>query len=288
MKLFRSPEFRSLMLQNFNETVADFHLDLESINNANRELLEQLNPMGADVAQQYIHIMEQSTTGKLVGKDLTMEFQKFQKMIANSPTLKGNSPTIRAINSMIMRASAVKSTNFATMTDQEMATGLKTIPAATEIADKSIDAVDDFAKGMKMMEHKILPGFEGMSYSFEKINTGLGLFGEGINFLLGGTTKDELTERVQSQFEVYSDLMEDRKDELQPITEKINNLTNQKMAALEKMKGFKDGGVRQKLAQKHIDRLDKKIEDLKGDQQSVIDEYDLKLTKPKRTGCSKP
>ena len=276
------PEFRSLMLQNFNETVADFHLDQSPINNANRELLEQLNLMGADVAQQYIHIMEQSTTGKLVGKDLTMEFQKFQKMIANSPTLKGNSPTIRAINSMIMRASAVKSTNFATMTDQEMATGLKTIPAATEIADKSIDAVDDFAKGMKMMEHKILPGFEGMSYSFEKINTGLGLFGEGINFLLGGTTKDELTERVQSQFEVYSDLMEDRKDELQPITEKINNLTNQKMAALEKMKGFKDGGVRQKLAQKHIDRLDKKIEDLKGDQQSVIDEYAPKINEAKK------
>lgn len=280
-ELIMGPEFRSMMLENFTGTISDLHLDADPVNNANRELVEQLNLLGGGVAEQYFKIMRGSTSGQLAGQDLVIEMQKFSKMVADAPTLKGNHPTVRAINSMIMKASALKSTNFYGMTEQELKVGMAKVPEATEIADQSVDVVDSFAKGMKQVEHKILPGFEGMSFAFEKINTGLSYLGNGLNALMGGSAnKDELTERTKEQFKVYEDLFNERKEALAPFEKDLNALANQKSMALEKMKSIKDPDKRKGI-QDEIKKIDSEMAEVKSNIADTRSKYDPKVKEAK-------
>jgi len=280
-ELVMGPEMRDMMLQNFTGTLADLHLDTDPVNNANRELVERLNMLGPGIAQHYFKIMEGTTSGQLVGQDLVMEMQKFNKSIAGAKLFDSGHPAARAVNTMIMQARQAGKTGFMDMTEQELKVGMAKVPEATEIADQSVDVVDSFAKGMKQTEHKILPGFEGMSFAFEKINTGLSLMGKGMNALIGGSAnKDELTERTKEQFKVYEDLYNDRKEALAPFEKDLNALANQKSMALEKMKSITDPDKKKDI-QNEIKKIDSEMAEVKGNIADTRSKYDPKVREAK-------
>tara|TARA_B110000240_G_scaffold39227_1_gene43551 strand:- start:3185 stop:5068 length:1884 start_codon:yes stop_codon:yes gene_type:complete len=168
------PQFGEQTEQVFNNFLKDINIDASVLNNMPKEMINMLSTLGPDVSSQFTNLMEQAGTGQITQPELVMRVQELTKSISEATPRLGDDPMITQQNDLIAQARQAPEA-FMDLTATQLDAGLASVKALTEVADKSIDAVDDARKGFRTLVTAITPGFSAGTIAIQGFEGALGL-----------------------------------------------------------------------------------------------------------------
>jgi len=182
-------EFAEAFQKSTEGTLGDIQFDQDAANNIPREFLEKLNAVGPGVAQMFTKMVEDTATGKLGNEaDAVKRQQEFVALIRKQiPKLAANSEILNWANGIVATARVVpESFDMADLAKIRSDTFYK---EQTELADSTIDTLDNFSVTFQNMQEILVPGFGTMGGSAKAITKSLMRFGKAVSGMFGGSDR---------------------------------------------------------------------------------------------------
>lgn len=152
--------------------IQDIQFDTSAVNNIPTELMETLQRISPNTANEFISIIEDVGQGKVTAEEMIIRYQQFAKEIDQS-TAKISQDEIGESATSIRAQVASIPDSFFDITAETMESTLATITDTVGTAGLSVDMVGNIAIGFKKAQNAITPGYESMSSLFGFI-TGAG------------------------------------------------------------------------------------------------------------------
>jgi hypothetical protein len=197
-------EFKEAFGKAVEGTVGDIQYDQSAINNIPQDFLDKLQAVGPGVAQMFVKMVEDTSTGKISSEaDAVQRQREFVKLIKKQlPKLSANSEILTWANSVIAGATIVP--DSFTMADIDKLTSPTFYKEQTEQADSTIDTLDNFSVTFQNIQEMLTPGFATIGNSAEFLTKNMLRFGNAVSGFFGGSDRfneiyDEQTNRVLNE-----------------------------------------------------------------------------------------
>ena len=182
-------EFAEAFQKSTEGTLGDIQFDQDAANNIPKEFLEKLNAIGPGVAKMFTKMVEDTATGKLGNEaDAVKRQQEFVALIRKQiPKLAANSEILNWANGIVATARVVpESFDMADLAKIRSDTFYKD---QTELADATIDTLDNFSITFQNMQEMLVPGFGTIGKSAKVITKSLMRFGKAVSGMFGGSDR---------------------------------------------------------------------------------------------------
>lgn len=182
-------EFAEAFQKSTEGTLGDIQFDQDAANNIPKEFLDKLNAIGPGVAKMFTKMVEDTATGKLGNEaDAVKRQQEFVALIRKQiPKLAANSEILNWANGIVATARVVpESFDMADLAKIRSDTFYKD---QTELADATIDTLDNFSVTFQNMQEMLVPGFGTIGNSAKVITKSLMRFGKAVSSMFGGSDR---------------------------------------------------------------------------------------------------
>ena len=177
-------EFMEQFNRDVTGTLSDISYDQSAANNMNSEYYAKLQAIGPEVAATYLKLVEDTSTGKIVGEKMAVDRQReLLNMIRNADIKIGRDPMLQEANKLIAQAQLIPKSYYNADSDNLISSSY--YQRMIDSSDNSIDVIDNFAVTFQNIQELITPGFETTGKSFEFLAKGILKFGGAISKFVG-------------------------------------------------------------------------------------------------------
>ena len=266
-------EFSEQFQQDTNATLADIRFDQKAANNISVEWMQKLSRIGGGALEEYIQLVEDTATGKIVNESQALERQrKLTKLIKDQQAkVSATDPLLFASNEIIAQAQLIPDSYFNADIDALKSDVL--LAMITERADGTIDTLDNFSVAFMNVKETLTPGFKTMGKGFSVLTGNMLKFGKAISeFFSGGSEEFD---------KIYQDeVAREQSTYMATVTEKNISQEIEKTNARIIETEAERADIIKRMNTQHVDYDDMDEFDLKGlkGQLSQLDEDTRQLT----------
>lgn len=157
--------------------VRDIQFDTSAVNNIPDDLMQTLQRISPEVAQEYISIIEDAGTGQITAEDMVLRYQRFARAIQQS-TAKISPDDIGREATAIRAQVAMIPDSFFNITADTLEAGLAETRDVVDTAGLSVDQLGDISIAYRRAQNALTPGYETMGNLFGLITGSAQRFGE--------------------------------------------------------------------------------------------------------------
>lgn len=170
MKHTLGDELAAQTQQVMTHFIQDMQFDTSAVNNIPSELMQTLQRISPEVANEYISIIEDTGQGKVTAEDMVIRYQRFARLIDQS-TAKISQDQIGESATSIRAQVAGIPESFFDITAESMEETLETLDVTVDTAATSVDMVGDIAIAFRKAQDAITPGYGNISNLFGMITS---------------------------------------------------------------------------------------------------------------------
>tara|TARA_R110002074_G_scaffold395822_1_gene584573 strand:- start:1592 stop:3658 length:2067 start_codon:yes stop_codon:yes gene_type:complete len=137
------PKFEEYHATTVTNFIKDLPYDENVVNNMPAELHNMLSNLGVESLNMYQDLVVAAHTGKIETPEYIMGVQKFVKLISEATPRSAANSTFDSSNELIAYSRTAPPEAFMSMTRETIDLGIASVQEFAELADGSIDAIDD-------------------------------------------------------------------------------------------------------------------------------------------------
>lgn len=182
-------------------TVGDIRYDDQAVNNIDTAFLEKLRAVGPGVAEAYIDLVQDTSTGKISSETEAVARQREFAELVRTQTAKISAfnPLLADANMLIAQAKLIPDSYFKADLMELKSKSLFALLA--ENADDNIDVIDDMSVTFQQIQEIITPSYKTTAVGFKALSGSMLNFGKGLSKLFG----EEAEERFDQMYQVSVD-----------------------------------------------------------------------------------
>ena len=195
------PDWSEQFQKHVQGMVHDISFDQVAVNNIDANFLAKMRMIGPGVAETYIKLVEDTSTGKINSKSEAATRQReLVKMVREAGIrVSAFNPLLGDVNVLIAKVKLIPDAYMKADLSILSEDGIFGILA--EQADDTIDVIDDMSVTFQQIQEIITPSYKTTSKGFTALTGTMMNFGRGLSKLFGGDSEERFNEMYQLKVE---------------------------------------------------------------------------------------